>query len=466
MCASLLACAHAPPPVPDPDVAAVLWGDEYDGLLLDTDTADADLRAARRSFSADAAFGESARTTRASGALGIAAARYRESAAGQAGALEVSSRRLGLVAGAVRPSLGEGALLFDARDASNVVARGARSTDGLRIAPSSSTWGSALGAGVRCSFDRTRAALALWRSRESADDASAFASVGFGGRRTVAHATYGRSRAGASAVSLCVGRAYEPLFLAGETAMAPDGLRFVVRAVGGENGSWRALLATGASAPAADPSPATGVARWGGALERRDTHGGAGSRLVLSSRTRRTDPGGDRRQRAEWYGSVDLTGARLEVGVRATRETSWRAPDLMEIVSPPGPDEELRVRCELRAGEVLADGVVRGEQSWRVELIASRGSRCGRVIAWTGRGRWRWVDARLSVSAFDLPSGRLAYAGRAALPGAPAFITLARSGIDLSASARLRAGPLAGGLQGVRTAAGEGRVVLQAGLSF
>jgi hypothetical protein len=142
------------------------------------------------------------------------------------------------------------------------------------------------------------------------------------------------------------------------------------------------------------------------------------------------------------------------------------AADLLDRPAPFVSCDELRVRCALRAGESVGEAL-RVEQSYRVDVILSGAGPAGRVVAWTGRARWRAVDARVQASACDLPPGELAYTGRAVLPGASTFTTLSRSGIDLSASVRLRLPWGAGvGVQGVRTPAGEARFVLQAGVAL
>ncbi len=465
-CVWLAGCSAARPPLGgEVEDTPATWGDEYEGLLADTDLADADFHAARTAFAADALASGDERVVRATAAAGPVAARYRDSASGRAGAMAFNTRRLGVVVGAVRASLGEGALLADARDAASVQPRGARSTDGLRLAPSSSTWGSSPGAGVRVTLARVRLAAGAWRDWDAQDDARAFVSVGVVQPRASLYAAAGRSRAAAGAGSLCVAHVSRSAFVSGEMGTAADGARGVLRVIVGEGGAWRALFAAGAPSAAADPAPATPASRWGGALERRFDAGGVSGRAMLSSRTRRDGSGVQRRQRAECGGSLAAGGARLEVGVRATRESEAIAPDLLEGAAPFVSHDELRLRCSLRTHEDTGDGL-RVEQSYRVEVIVSGSAPAGRVLAWTGRARWRALDARVHASAFDLSPGQLAYTGRAVLPGAATFTTLSRSGVDLSASLSVRLPLGAGiGVQGIRTAAGEARLVLRAAVT-
>jgi hypothetical protein len=461
-------CAGPRPSAPPADAAtAPLWGDEYEGLLDDADRLDADLDAAPASFAADvllASPGDAAPVVRARAAALSFGARYRQSDAGRAGALEWSAGPLALVAGAVRPSLGEGALVADARDASSVEPRGTRGVDGLRLAPSSSTWGSSIGAGVRAALGRVRASAGAWREREDDALACAWASLDVVDRAAVYGVAAGRSRAGAGAWSLRAAGASAAAFVSAEVGLAPDGWRGVVRLVAGEAGEWRALVAAGAPAAGHDPSPASAGGRWGGAVERRARLGGEQSRFVLSSRTRRDGESAARRQRAEWQGSIGSGGTRLEAGLRASRETESVAADVLEPAAPPAVTDEVRARCALAAGDDVSASV-RVEQVYRVDLVVKGSGPAGRVVGWTTRVRWRGLDARLQATAFDLAPGQLGYAGRAALPGAPTFTTLSRSGVDLSASLRVALGPgLVAGVQGGLTPTGESRVVLQAGV--
>jgi hypothetical protein len=440
----------------------VTWGDEYEGVLADTDQSDADFHAASPSFAADALFAET-RTVRATGSLGPLGARYRESGSGRAGALEWNTARLSVIAGAVRASLGEGAILADARDAAAVEPRGTRALHGFRLSPSSSTWGSSLGGGVRASLGRIRVAGGAWQAWEFADDARAFVSAGVVAARGAMFAAVGRSRTGAGAASIAAAHA-GAAFVSGEIGIAPDGARAVARVIAGENGEWRALVATGAPSGGSDTSPAAAGARWGGAVERRGNLGRVAARAVLSSRTRRDGPDLEQRQRAEGQASLGAAGARLEANVRATRETLASATDVLQAREAVVVHDDVRVRCVVRTAESFGERL-RVEQSYRVDFIVSGAGPAGRVIAWSARTRWNALDARVQASAFDLAPGQLAYTGRAVLPGAAPFTTLSHSGVDLSASVRMRIGwGAVVGVQGVRTGAGEARIVLQAGV--
>jgi hypothetical protein len=193
---------------------------------------------------------------------------------------------------------------------------------------------------------------------------------------------------------------------------------------------------------------------------------GISTRTVLSSRARRDGSDREVRQRLEWVGSARAGSARLEAGVRATREVAASAADLLEPASPVAVQDEVRVRCALRSTEALGD-VLLVEQSYRVDLIVAGAAPAGRVVAWMGRSRWRALDVRVQASAFDLAPGQLAYTGRAALPGAATFTTLSRGGLDLSASVRVRIPRgVTLGAQGVRTASGEARFVFQGGVAW
>jgi hypothetical protein len=103
-----------------------------------------------------------------------------------------------------------------------------------------------------------------------------------------------------------------------------------------------------------------------------------------------------------------------------------------------------------------------------VDLVATSDTHTiGRLVAWQLRARHGAADGRLRVSAFRLGEGQLAYAGRAVLPGAATFATLSRTGLDLSASASLRLGyGLSLGLQGTRSARGNGSAVLRVALDL
>lgn len=460
-------CAgSAPRPMGDGAARAtggdVVWGDEYEGVLLDTDPEDAHFGDGS-AFAADALLGET-RVTRARAAVGPLSVVVRQSDGPPVGALAWNARRAGVVVGAVRPTLAEGAVVADARASGAVEPRATPRVDGLRLAPSSSTWGSFDGAGARVSLGGLRLSAGAWRDRAHPERAAAWSSLGIAGARSAGGIAAGRTPAGASALSLYGARATGPGFVAAETGLAPDGIRGVLRGV---VGPWRVLLASGAVAAAHDPLPASAARRWGAGVERRATLGRIATRTLVSSRTRRDGATVEWRQRVDWSGAAMLDGARLETGVRATRTRARVAAGLLDAPAPPDKEDEVRARVAVRtAGD--RDGALRVEQLWQLDLVATGGeSDLGRVALWQGRASTGHADVRLRVTAFDLGNGQLAYAGRAALPGAATFTTLSRSGVDVSASLALRLGwGVSTGVQAVRAPAGASRVVVRVGVDW
>ncbi|MCI0452705.1 MAG: hypothetical protein L0Z51_10010, partial [Candidatus Latescibacteria bacterium] len=134
-------CANSPPSPPVAnEVEDTPWGDEYAGIDEDADLeavlAGASRSPGRTSSSVHALFdpayeGTDAplRSLTAMTRVPHAAARYRHGASGDAGAIELFD--LGplahVVAGAIRPRVGEGAWLADARELGTPVAPGAAS---------------------------------------------------------------------------------------------------------------------------------------------------------------------------------------------------------------------------------------------------------------------------------------------------------------------------------------------------
>jgi hypothetical protein len=455
---ALSGCAATMPPDPEPAQPDIAWGDEYDGVLFDTDVLDAAF-ARDASWGADALLGET-RVVRTRANAGPARVVYRESEAGRAGAVSLGGRGWEVVMGRVRPSLADGALLADARDAGNVDPRATRRVDGLRVSPSSSTWGSSLGGGAQARLGRWSATAAAWRVPDLEQAPDAWSSLSVQGARWKTGVAAGHGGAGGTAASLFAARATGAAFVAGEVGVAADGPRVSARAVIGERGEWRARAVAGAPSGSAASAPATTVRRWGGGVERLSRVGTVTMRSRFTTRIRADDADQSRRQRIEWNARAGVAGGSVESGVRWTREVLDRSPDLLAASGSEPARTELRVRTQVTTARNWGDGV-RAEQRWRVDLVTT-GAGVGRVVGWSGRLRVTRFDARVQASAYDLGSGQLAWAGRAVLPGSATFATLSRSGVDLSAALTVSLGwGVEAGIQGLLNARNEHRVVFR-----
>ncbi len=467
--AAVAGCASRPPSVPvDPDkddATPVVWGDEYDGVALDIDREfDA---APPASFAADATTGATD-VASARMAAGPLAARLRATPDARAGAVEWRSARVHAVAGSIRPTLADRCVLADARDAGVVIARGSRTISGLRVSPSSSTWGSVEGAGLAALVGPLRMAAAAWELRDDRAIPSAWASVDWRSRTTVAGVAAGGNRGRPETVSCYAARVRASVLTAGEVAVGRDGVGASLRVVAGERGEWRGAVAAGPVRAPTDSPDALARNRWGAAVERRDTWRALSSRSTLSSRTRRTPDGDDRRRRAEWAGEVRVAdGVRLEFGVRATRDASLRATALLEEASAPDIHDDVRARVVLRTVDVTSDAT-RIEFAYRVDAVSTgTGGRPGLVIAWQGRMRRGPIDARVQASAHDLATGQLATIGRPALPGAASFATVSHRGADVAAAVRVTGpGPFTLGVQMVAGAPGDTQMRIQLGVAW
>lgn len=447
----VLGCASAPPSSPpvDDDEADVVWGDEYAGIGDDFDLEDALADTPRTHSSAridalvdpDRIDGASTlRSLAASAGTAHAAARYRESSYGRAGAVEAYD--LGwlqhLVVGAVRPVVGEGALVADARELGAPSTRASPTATALRVSPSASLWGSVFGAGVTVGAGRARVSMAAWRPHDDDTTWTAWSGLEWRFARTRVGAAVGQTTRPTTptnrAVSLLAAHAFRSAFASVETALAGGGVACAARMVAGEG--WRAGFAAGAAAPSDVPVGSVRRDRRMAVLERRDYWRGLSSRLVVSSVARREGPEEERRRRvdASIRARID-DGARVEAGLRFLESDAVEAPSPLAAGARDTRDE-WRARVVLNVRERPSPSL-EVEHTYRIDAVRA-GESPGVAGTWRGSLRYGPFDARAQASAWGLKPGQLGYLGRAGLPGSGAFTTISGAGSELSLVVRGR----------------------------
>jgi hypothetical protein len=427
-----------------PDSTHAEWGDEHLGLVLDEEVDD-DRRA---SFAADGVFGET-RVVSARGSYRGASARVRATESTPSGAVEWkgSGTLRHAVAGVVRPTVGEGALLADRRDDAQLHARPSPTVPGLRLAPSTLVWGTSIGAGVSMAIEPIVVSVGGWSVRDDPSTRALWTSLEWSMRRTTAGVCVGAWRAASlegrrSALSVFAGHHAEAGWVSAEAGVTRGAMRALVRAVVGERHQWRAVVAAGAT-------PADGIltpsARWGGAIERHDAWAAVSSRSAFLVSTRRRSDTEAHRRRVEWSGAWRV-GRRvgLELAARFTRdeETSAAAGPFV-VPASFSRDDDLRARVSLSTHDTFSP-VLAVDNQYRLEVIRDAGGSAGLVATWVGRLRAGAFDARVRASALALRGGQVAYVSNAGLLGTSAFTATSASGTGVSASVRVALGPHAG----------------------
>jgi hypothetical protein len=442
-----IGCASAPPSPPAEDEPE-MWGDEYAGITDDADLEDALVHAQSTHSSAsidalvDPESVDGANTLRslaATARTAHAAARYRESSYGRAGAAEVYD--LGwlqhVVVGAVRPVIGEGALVADARELGTPSTRTSPTASALRISPSSSLWGSVTGAGVAVAVGRARFSLAAWQPHDDDTTLTAWSGLEWRVGRTRVGAAVGQTSRPSQtnrAVSLLAAHSFRSAFASLETAVAGGGLACAARVVAGD--AWRAGFAAGAAAPSEMPVGSARRDRRMAILERRDHWRGVSSRVVMSSVARREGPEEERRRRidASLRARVD-DGARVEAGVRFLESDAVEAPSPL-AAGEHATRDEWRARVVLFVRERPSPSM-EVEHTFRIDAVRAEASP-GIAGTWRGSLRYGAFDGRVQASAWGLKPGQLGYLGREGLPGSGAFTTISGAGSELSLVVRGR----------------------------
>lgn len=431
--------------VSEADTTRAEWGDEHPGLIDDDAEADTDDVTRPSAVFLDGVLGER-RTVSARASLDALAARVRAVDENASGAVEWNGRGTlrHVVAGVVRPTVGEGALLADRRDDAQLRARPSATVGGLRLAPSTLVWGTAIGGGVSMAVLPILVSVGGWRLREDPSARAAWGSVEWSGRDATVGASAGASRtriAGGDefAASVFAGRRVDAGWVSAEAGSARGNVRALARAVLGDRHQWRAVVAAGQTPRESILTP---TSRWGAAIERHDAWPVVASRTTLLTSARRLAGSDERRRRVEWIGSwrVDAR-VTVELAGRFTRdEESAARPSPFVVPVSLAHDDDLRARLSLRTRDVLSPSLV-VENQYRVEMIEDHRDGVGLVAVWAGRVRWGHLDARLRASAQALRSGQVAYVSNAGLAGTGAFTAASTSGAGLVASLRVVLGP-------------------------
>ncbi len=441
-------CAGAPPAAPPDHTADTPWGDEYAGIDEDADLEAALATATERVDTRTSALIETLfdpsypsgtgtmRSLSANVRYRHTAVRLRRSPYGSAGAVEVidAGPLVRFVAGAIRPGVGEGALLADARELGTPVARATRSASALRVSPSSSLWGSVLGAGVTMDAGRARVSAAAWRPHDDDSTWTAWTGLEWRFAHTRVGIACGQTARASPAVSVIASRSSRSTFGCVETAITEARVMCAARVVAGD--AWRAALAAGAAAPSEAPVGSARRDRRMAVLERRDTWQALASRLSISSVTRRSGSEEERHRRVDWGVRARIDeGVRVEGGLRFGERVSSEAPSLTEPGERSARDE-WRARIALSVRERPSPSL-EVEHMFRIDAVHA-GSSPGLAATWRGTLRRGAIDMRAQASAWGLKPGQLGYLGRGGIPGAGAFTTISGSGSDLSLVVRAR----------------------------
>ena len=434
-----------------PDTTRAEWGDEHPGLTVDEEDEDD----GPASFAIDGSFGETrGGSARAGYRHASARVRAAESTASGAAEWKGSGTLRHAVAGVVRPTVGEGALLADRRDDAQLHARPSPVVAGLSLAPSTLVWGTSVGAGVSMAMEPFVVSLGGWSVRDDPSTRAVWSSLEWRARRTTVGISAGAWRPSGlerprTALSVFAGRGVDAAWVSGEVGVTHGAVRALARTVVGERHQWRAVVATGAT-------PSDGIltpsARWGGAIERHDAWSAATTRVIYLISVRRQSDTETHRRRVEWSGAWRVSRrVGLVLAARFTRDE--------ETSAPPGPfvvpvsfshDDDLRARVSLSTRDAFSP-MLTVENQYRLEVIRDASDRTSVVATWVGRLRAGAFDARVRASALALRGGQVAYVSNAGLVGSNAFTAATASGTGLAASVRVALGTHAGlGVQASR----------------
>ncbi|HEU4929617.1 MAG TPA: hypothetical protein VFU38_07275 [Candidatus Krumholzibacteria bacterium] len=442
-----LACSTAPP-AETPDEVDELWGDEYEGVTDDADLEDTPSPSRRTGASidvlADAVPDEGERVLRSLGAsvrTEHSGARYRENTSGRAGAIEVFDHGpLQHVAiGFVRPSVGEGAILADARELGTPSARATSSAGVVRATPSSSRWGSVLGAAATTSFASASVSLAAWRPHDDDTTWTAWSGVErrFARTRVGAAAGWTRRQPARQAGSLTVVHGFRSAIVCAEAGVAGGALAYAARAAAGD--AWYAAFSGGAAGAATASAVRRGDRRIA-MIERRDRIGAMSTRVIASTVVRRDGIEEDRQRRIEARVQAAIAdNARAEASIRFVESVRTELPTALSN----GHDErrgQWRARASLRTMEHPSSSTA-VEHPFRIDAVRER-SLLGLAGTWRGKLRHGPVDLALEASAWGLEPGQLGYlnAGAGGLPGSGSFTAVSGGGSRLSCLFRARFG--------------------------
>ncbi len=464
-----LGCSTAPPADPH-DEADELWGDEYEGIAADADLEDAP--SSRRTgvwldvlVDPDPEDGERAlRSLGANIRTEHSGARYRENRGGRAGAVELFDEGplQHLAIGFVRPSVGEGAILADARELGTPSARATSSAGVVRATPSSSRWGSVLGAGATLSFWRTHFSLAAWRPHDDDTTWTVWSGVERRFSRTRVGVAAGRTRRQPSrdAASLNVVHPFRSAIVCAEAGLAGDGLAYSVRAAAGE--TWTAAFAGGAVG-AATATGARRSDRRTAVVERHDRIGDLATRVIASTVVRRDGSEEERQRRVEARVQTGIDdNARVDAQLRFVERVRTELPSPLAAGSDVR-SGEWRARASLRTSEQPSSSTV-VEQLFRIDAVRERSS-LGLAGTWRGKLHHGPVDFAVEASAWGLEPGQLGYLGAGALPGSGSFTAVSGGGSRLSCLVRGRFGAHASmAVEWGRSASGDEEI--RAGASF
>jgi hypothetical protein len=441
----VLGCSSAPP-ADAPSEPEELWGDEYEGITDDADLEEARLPS-RRSGAAmdvllDPAPDDGERALLSAGAsirTEHSGARYRANRSGHAGAIEVFDQGplQHIAIGFVRPSVGEGAILADARELGTPSARTLMTTGVVRTAPSSSRWGSVLGAGATLAVSRASVSLAAWRPHGDDTTVTVWSGVEWRFARTRVGAAAGRTprQRARDAASLTVVHAFPAVVVCAEVGAAGSALAYSLRVAADEG--WYATFSGGAVGSAGTDN-APHADRRAALVERRDRMGSVATRAIASSVVRRDATGEDRQRRVELrvQALVD-DNARVEAGVRFMERASTELPSPLA----PGNEErrdEWRARVSLRTAE-HPSSVTTVEHQFRIDAVRARSS-LGLTGTWRGKVRHGPLDVAVEASAWGLQSDQVGFLAAGGLPGSGAFTAVSGGGSRLACLVRGRVG--------------------------
>lgn len=447
-CAALvmvLGCSAAPP-AETPSEAEELWGDEYEGIASDADLEDERLPTARSSAAIDVLLdpspddGERALLSGGASIRGEhSGARYRENRSGRAGAIEVFDQGplQHLAAGFVRPSVGEGAILSDARELGTPSARTLSSTGVVRAAPSSSRWGSVLGAGATLSLARANVSLAAWRPHGDDTTVTVWSGLEWRFARTRVGAAVGRTprQPARDAASLTLVHVFPSAVVCAETGVVGRSLAYSVRAAAGE--VWYAAFSGGAVGSAsANMNPRED--RRTALIERRDRIGAVSTRAIASTVVRREATKEDRQRRVEFRVQAPVDdNARIEAGIRFMERATTELPSPLAL----GSDQrrhEWRARVSLRTAE-RPSSTTTVEHQFRIDAVRAHSS-LGLTGTWRGKIRHGPLDLAVEASAWGLQSDQVGFLAAGGLPGSGSFTPVSGGGSRLACLLRGRVG--------------------------
>jgi len=442
----LLGCAGALPTVEPQDDADELWGDEYEGMVDDADLEEAP-RARRAGASLDVLADPAPEDgERALVSLGVSArtehsgARYRENRGGRAGAVELFDAGVleHLAVGFVRPSVAEGAILADARELGTPSARSVTTAGVVRATPSSSRWGSVLGAGATLSVSKASVSLAAWRPHDDDTTWTAWSGVEWRFARTRVGAAAGHTHRQPSrdAAALTVAHAFRSAVVCAEAGVAGSALAYAVRAAAGD--AWHASFSCGAVGSASTHAARRGDRR-AVLVERWQRVGPLATRAIASTVVQREGAEEERQRRVELRVQAGIDDrARVEGGVRFVERIHTELP------SPLASGDydrrgEWRARASLRTSEHPSSSTS-VEHQFRIDAVRARSS-LGLTGTWRGKLRHGPLDVAVEASAWGLAANQLGFLGAGGLPGSGSFTAVSGGGSRLSCVVRAYLGP-------------------------